>query len=1016
MANVNPTPAELHDLSLAATRLWDLDTNRLQPDVDYQIDLQDGKHMWERGDYANDRLFTYVDPCVFERKTYKLFYDLLDNYERGTGIAEDVTEEELVENNAFLNAVIDTAPMRYAYNWLVKNKKFSGDIRSFKRKLDYLWFGLYRREAHNDSSGFEHVFVGEERDGKVMGCHNWLQIYNEERQGRLDYRGYIRPKQRGRKFMEPYNYEQLATIQFSWDREIKPVSTSFIGVSPEFELALYTLCFMNGKENNHIQLGPYWCNIKCFSFGHGDRVKIGTAFPEALPLTEAQAAVKIQALLRGKRVRQQPGSFRAKTVTTTTRTTTTNAWGSDGAGAAAVTQTTTTSAWGSSGTGAAAVMRSTTTTTMATVSRADGWGPKPGQSTNAANAAEPEPAPAVTGAWAKPHKCDVGQNGKSADAKGAADRDEMKVSIKELRLDDCDTDEAGGAPSSEVVALRHGYNQTYIIRSSATNLHEVLFRCGNWCYTGKVDLGNSNVELSDLPAVIPALQKQQGSLQYLCEWKGMAPTSPYSTPLETLYDVFDFIGAELASDRMEKKLVKAADEYSWVDEDTDAKNFFELQSGGYECFDDIDLVASKTFVRGLVLLVIYYQRSFYVVLQEGDGEQPLLDVRFPDLSAHLQGIHLQTYRDDDCTNMKKLTLWQAVKAGKNQSPPKPLKVQCKDVSGTGYNQTFLIRRTPRVEGEGTTSSSSNQSLREVLFRFGNWCYNGHVDLGPKLELPDIPVTIPMLRRQQSALTFMCEVSKMPATSLFTPSMEHLTEIVPAIQGELSQAEQFIQGMTQNGFGDNAGRIDEWLKDDNIDCFFELGMDKCAALKDVEAIASKIYIGGVVLVMLYFDYTFYVYVESGEAEQPLLDTNFPDISFQKEGMQIKTYRNGVRGFTELRRLSLWKVVNEFLDDDDDGEQPVECVSTAQKKKRTNPLQADAKQSEERREEGVKSSGIDGVDAKVSKSADIQSRKTSLPHHIAPLKATAVSTLRNMPDLGLKAPWDETGKPLGLRTSK
>jgi hypothetical protein len=34
----------------------------------------------------------------------------------------------------------------------------------------------------------------------------------------------------------------------------------------------------------------------------------------------------------------------------------------------------------------------------------------------------------------------------------------------------------------------------------------------------------------------------------------------------------------------------------------------------------------------------------------------------------------------------------------------------------------------------------------------------------------------------------------------------------------------------------------------------------------------------------------------------------------------------------------------------------------------------------------------------------------------LKATAVSTLRNMPDLGLKAPWDETGKPLGLRTSK
>lgn len=224
--------------------------------------------------------------------------------------------------------------------------------------------------------------------GKVCGCHNWMQIYNEERHGRLDYRGYIRPKQRGRKFMEPYNHEQLVTIQFAWDREIKPVSTSLIGVSPEFELALYTMCFLNGKEDNCIQMGPYLCNIKCFPFGRGDRVKIGTAFPEALPITEAQAAIKIQALLRGKRVRQQPGAFQAKTVTTTQTTQTTSAWGANGS---------------------AAVMSSTTTTTISTMQRGDGWGPKPGQSIDAIGASMPsdpipEPVPEVSGAWAKPHK------------------------------------------------------------------------------------------------------------------------------------------------------------------------------------------------------------------------------------------------------------------------------------------------------------------------------------------------------------------------------------------------------------------------------------------------------------------------------------------------------------------------------------------------------------------------------------------------------------------------------------
>lgn len=335
------------------------------------------------------------------------------------------------------------------------------------------------------------------------------------------------------------------------------------------------------------------------------------------------------------------------------------------------------------------------------------------------------------------------------DGAGAAQR---KPSMKAASGTD---DDEVGAPSSDVVALRHGYNQTYVIRSSDSALHDVLFRCGNWCYGGLVDLGSSQVELADVPVVIPALQKQQASLQYLCEWKAMPSTSPYAAPLETLYDAFDFIGTELASKRVEEKLMAAAEEHGWIDTDSDkdGASFFELQSGGFDCFDDIDLVASKTFVRGLVMLVVYYQRSFYVVLQEGEGEQPLLDVRFPDMSTHLQGVHLRTYRDSDCTNMKKLTLWQATKPGKGAaaSPPKPLKVQCKDVSGTGYTQTFLIRRTP------PTADGGQASLREVLFRFGNWCYNGHVDLGPKLELADIPVIIPMLRRQQSALvrSYLC---------------------------------------------------------------------------------------------------------------------------------------------------------------------------------------------------------------------------------------------------------------------
>ena len=45
-----------------------------------------------------------------------------------------------------------------------------------------------------DSSAFEHVFVGEIKDqgddDKVMGFHNWLQIYLQEKKGVLDYMGF----------------------------------------------------------------------------------------------------------------------------------------------------------------------------------------------------------------------------------------------------------------------------------------------------------------------------------------------------------------------------------------------------------------------------------------------------------------------------------------------------------------------------------------------------------------------------------------------------------------------------------------------------------------------------------------------------------------------------------------------------------------------------------------------------------------------------------------------------------
>ncbi|KAL5551262.1 hypothetical protein UlMin_001438 [Ulmus minor] len=275
-ASLEPSREELADLSQACNKLWELDTNRLLPGKDYEIDCGEGKKVFHREDMAGGNLFRWLSEDIFRKPSFSRFCSLLDNYNPNQGSKEVVTSEERQEQAAFIEEISRTAPIKYLHKYLLSKGIVSENYQDFKRMMTSLWFDLYGRGGTSgSSSAFEHVFVGEIKERgeqEISGFHNWLQFYLEEAKGRVDYQGYIFPRRRGN---TPDSETQLLTIQFEWNGVLKSVSSTLVGVSPEFEVALYTLCFYVGGEDNYIQLGPYSVNIKCYHLGD----RIGSVFP-----------------------------------------------------------------------------------------------------------------------------------------------------------------------------------------------------------------------------------------------------------------------------------------------------------------------------------------------------------------------------------------------------------------------------------------------------------------------------------------------------------------------------------------------------------------------------------------------------------------------------------------------------------------------------------------------------------------------------------------------------------------
>lgn len=272
-------------LSDLFTELWRLDINRMAPGSDYNISVQGRAGYIDQGshnavDHASSPLFSGVDEQKLQGiTTFSRFVKLLDNYERSTGVSERVSAAELTENSLFLDAVLQTEVMKRAHRYLVEKGKSSSNLQAFKTQLNTIWFRLYHRDraGGEDSCGFEHVFVGETKHGReIVGLHNWVQLYMQEKIGKLDYKGY----RAGSRDL-PDQDDHVLNLQFSWHGLVKPVGGAFVGVSPEFELAVYSVVFLlDTGRRSAVLVNVDECQLEVVVIRHGR--SLGTAYPRLL--------------------------------------------------------------------------------------------------------------------------------------------------------------------------------------------------------------------------------------------------------------------------------------------------------------------------------------------------------------------------------------------------------------------------------------------------------------------------------------------------------------------------------------------------------------------------------------------------------------------------------------------------------------------------------------------------------------------------------------------------------------
>merc|ERR1712226_268773 len=216
-----------------------------------EFDFGGSTNQGSQSDVSPNPLITFFDQANWALPTVSALRDLLDNYNPSVTVVEDNTPTEQAEVEAFLDIILATEVMQETYTFLSERGGYFSSEQEFRDRLFTMWFEMYDRDGTSanvvGSSGFEHVFIGESKSGKVSGFHNMYHFYYEESLGNINYLGQL-----GTATFEETGLSLVGglTDVFKWNNQMKDIGSMFLGTSPELDFAIYSTCFIIRKNTD----------------------------------------------------------------------------------------------------------------------------------------------------------------------------------------------------------------------------------------------------------------------------------------------------------------------------------------------------------------------------------------------------------------------------------------------------------------------------------------------------------------------------------------------------------------------------------------------------------------------------------------------------------------------------------------------------------------------------------------------------------------------------------------------